>query len=94
MLEFYITYLLEEINKQPFYSEILFIILGFYLFLVFISIILINIINYNKKGFQKDNLLQLERKLLRLKESYESGDISDVEYKKRVQLLKNNITSL
>ena len=91
MIEIYKKYLLQEINSQPFYLEILLIILVFFLLLVILSMLLISFTSYRYKERQKKNLLQLERKLLRLKESYISGSISDIEYKNRVQLLRSNI---
>ena len=91
MIETYKKYLLLEINSQPFYSEIFLIILVFFLVLLILSVLLIAFVSYTNKTEQKEKLLQLERKLLRLKESYALGSISDVEYKNRVQLLRNNI---
>ena len=53
--------------------------------------LLISFASYRYKERQKENLLQLEKKFLQLKESYNSGSINDIEYKNRVQLLRSNI---
>lgn len=91
MIEIYKKYLLQAINNQPFYSEIFLIILCFFFFLVILSFILINFVANKKKETQTERLLKLEKKLMRLKKSYELGEISNLEYKNRVKFLINNI---
>ena len=91
MIEAYIKYILEKISYLPFHIEIILIMLGFYFLLLFLSIIFISFVGFKQSDLQKQTLLNLERKILRLKSSYETGDISDIEYKNRVQQLKINI---
>ena len=91
MIEIYKKYFLQAINNQPFYSEIFLIILGFFFILVILSFILVNLVSIKKKETSKERLLQLEKKLMRLKKSNEIGEISNAEYKNRVKVLINNI---
>lgn len=91
MIESYIKYILEQISYLPLHIEIILIILGFFFIILFFSIIFIGFVSFKKPDLQKETLLNLERKILRLRNSYKAGDITDIEYKSRVQQLKVNI---
>ena len=87
-------YIIFIINKFSYLNKYEYILLIF-LCVLFLSLFVSLIINIKSKKYinsEKEDLLKKEKLLIRLKESFENGQINAKEYKQRITNLTKDIS--
>ncbi|MAH89570.1 MAG: hypothetical protein CMJ06_06005 [Pelagibacterales bacterium] len=90
MNNIYIIFIINKFNYLNKYEYLLLILLGVFFLSLFVSFTL-NLKSKKNINHIKDNLLKKEKLLIRLKESYENGQINANEYKHRIINLTKDI---
>ena len=90
MNNIYIIFIINKFSYLNKYEYLLFIFLCVLFLSLFVSFIT-NIKSTKNINNEKENLLKKEKLLIRLKESFESGQINANEYKQRITNLTKDI---
>ena len=91
MNNIYIIFIINKFSYLNKYEYLLLIFLCVLFLSLFVSFI-INVKSINNISNEKENLLKKEKLLIRLKESFENGQINAKEYKQRIINLTKDIS--
>ncbi len=90
MNNIYITFIINKFSYLNKYEYLLLIFLCVLFLSLFVSFI-INIKSKKNINYEMENLLKKEKLVIRLKESFENGQINAKEYKQRIINLTKDI---